>query len=113
PRCAVTSPRPSGCSPRRRRAGFRFRPADAQIALAGAWTAAARGERSSAQDLALRAAAEARAAGQLVNEAIALHDVVRLGRRGGLAERLGAIAGRVDGDLVPLLARHAAAVAAG
>lgn len=93
--------------------GVRFRPADAQIALAGAWTAAARGERSSAQDLALRAAAEARAAGQLVNEAIALHDVVRLGRRGGLAERLGAIAGRVDGDLVPLLARHAAAVAAG
>lgn len=93
--------------------GVTFRPADAQITLAGAWTAAARGERSAAQDLAQRAAAQARASGQLVNEAIALHDVVRLGQPAPVAERLGVIAARVDGDLVALFARHAGALVAG
>ncbi|GAA2894479.1 helix-turn-helix transcriptional regulator [Streptosporangium fragile] len=44
-------------------------------------------------------------------ELFALHDLVRLGAPEPVAGRLGELAGRVRGDLAPLLARHASALA--
>jgi DNA-binding CsgD family transcriptional regulator len=43
------------------------------------------------------------------NELFALHDVVRLGAPELVTDRLARLAGGLDGDLAPLLARHAAA----
>ena len=83
--------------------------------LAGAWVAAARGTTRQAIDEALAAADAAAASGQLAVEAEALHSACRFGARdaGDTAERLGDLAGRVDGVLVKAQAAHAVAVAAG
>ncbi len=66
-----------------------------------------------AVDLALLAAERARAESLHGYEMAALHDVVRLGGAARAAERLGELAGLVDGDLAPLCAEHARAVVAG
>ncbi len=47
-----------------------------------------------------------------LDELFALHDVVRLGAPELVTDRLDRLAGRLDGDLAPLLARHAAAFSA-
>jgi DNA-binding CsgD family transcriptional regulator len=78
-----------------------------------AWTAAACGERSSA--VAVLRAAAARAAGteQLVVEAFLRHDLARLGEAHAEQRRLAELAGLINGELIPALADHAGALAAG
>ncbi|MFG6201869.1 LuxR C-terminal-related transcriptional regulator [Nonomuraea sp. JJY05] len=75
--------------------------------LARPWALAAEGDLAGAVEAALETAD---AAGDLPTyELYALHDVVRLGASGLVADRLARLAGSVEGDLAPLLARHAAA----
>ncbi|MEZ0073243.1 LuxR C-terminal-related transcriptional regulator [Planotetraspora sp. GP83] len=74
-------------------------------ASARAWVLAARGD----LDGALRSALAAAEGGDL----FALHDVARLGAPGEVAARLDRLAETMTGDLAPLLAEHAAALAAG
>jgi DNA-binding CsgD family transcriptional regulator len=78
-----------------------------------AWLNVANGELSGASDI-LAAAAESAAAAKLrIAEARVLHDLARLGQPGEVAPRLAALVEITDGDLVPALARNAAALASG
>ncbi|WP_344473510.1 LuxR C-terminal-related transcriptional regulator [Nonomuraea monospora] len=87
--------------------------------LARPWTLAAEGDVKGAVEAALGAARAARgelhgagAEGATVfpgYELLALHDVVRLGAGERVADRLGWLAQVVEGDLAPVLARHARA----
>jgi DNA-binding CsgD family transcriptional regulator len=86
---------------------------DAWVQLDRAWVAAGAGELTRATQLARQAADMARASGQFTFEAVALHDVARLGGPGGVRERLQELAGVLEGRLAPLLATSAAALAAG
>ena len=86
---------------------------DAWVQLDRAWVAAGAGELTRATQLARQAADMARASGQFTFEAVALHDVARLGGPGGVRERLQELAGMLEGRLAPLLATSAAALAAG
>ena len=72
-----------------------------------AWLNVASGELSGACDI-LAAAAKLRIA-----EARVLHDIARLGQPGEVAPRLAGLAEITDGNLVPALAGHAAALASG
>ncbi|MEV4020522.1 LuxR C-terminal-related transcriptional regulator [Nonomuraea angiospora] len=75
--------------------------------LARPWALAAEGDLAGAVEAALEAAD---AAGELgAYELYALHDAVRLGASGLVADRLARLAASVEGDLAPILARHAAA----
>jgi DNA-binding CsgD family transcriptional regulator len=75
--------------------------------LARPWALAAEGDLAGAVEAALETAD---AAGELrAYELYALHDAVRLGASGLVADRLARLAGSVEGDLAPILARHAAA----
>lgn len=78
-----------------------------------AWVTAARGDVAEAQSIALRAADVAGRVSIAALEAIALHTVVRLGDPQAVATRLQAVTEGADGPLLPTLARHAAAAAAG
>ncbi|WP_440103264.1 LuxR C-terminal-related transcriptional regulator [Streptosporangium sp. H16] len=71
------------------------------------WTLAAEGDLDGALRSALRAAGD----DPLDDDLFALHDVVRLGTPELVVDRLGELAGRARGDLAPLLARHARALA--
>ncbi len=71
------------------------------------WTLAAEGDLDGALRSALRAAGD----DPLDDDLFALHDVVRLGTPELVVERLGELADRAEGDLAPLLARHARALA--
>jgi DNA-binding CsgD family transcriptional regulator/type II secretory pathway predicted ATPase ExeA len=91
-------------------------PAEVPVAtrnLGRVWTAAARGDVPGAQRLALAAAAAADRAGGTSFAAYALHDAVRLGlaQAGlrGAVDRLGELAARDDGDLLPAFAASARA----
>lgn len=84
---------------------------DPQVMIATAWLVAARGGERSAIDLAHSAADAAHRSGQFAVEAEALHHAARFGDR-AVAARLAALARTVDGGLVNVHARHAAAVAA-
>ncbi len=86
---------------------------DAWVQLDRAWVAAGAGELTRATQLARQAADMARASGQFTFEAVALHDVARLGGPGGVRERLQELAGVLEGRLAPLLATSAGALAAG
>jgi len=78
-----------------------------------AWLNVATGELSGACEI-LEAAADQAAAVRLrVAEARVLHDMARLGQPGAVAPRLAALAESTDGDLVPALAGHAAALVTG
>ncbi|WP_054814737.1 helix-turn-helix transcriptional regulator [Nocardia arizonensis] len=79
-----------------------------QRVIARAWLAAASHSRHSAVELARKAADIAHSAGQYALEAEALHYAVRFGDR-TVAHRLGDIAGRVQGPVAGIYARHAAA----
>ncbi|WP_431918412.1 LuxR C-terminal-related transcriptional regulator [Nonomuraea jabiensis] len=75
--------------------------------LARPWALAAEGDLAGAVEAALETAD---AAGEFrAYELYALHDAVRLGASGQVADRLARLAASVDGDLAPVLARHAAA----
>jgi len=80
------------------------------VLLPRIWITACRGEVSTAISEALNVADWARSLGFASQEAIALHDIVRLGepRRG--AERLSELALTCDGELIPAFARHANAL---
>ncbi|MGH3751741.1 MAG: LuxR C-terminal-related transcriptional regulator [Pseudonocardiaceae bacterium] len=78
------------------------------------WVAACGGAVVEAQTTALRMAATARAHGSYAVEAFALHEAVRLGLVGEVADRLAVLAdGVIDGRLVSAYAAHAVALAAG
>ena len=83
-----------------------------QIRLAEAWMSAAEGTPVRAIELAHTAAEAAADSHQFAIEADALHAAARFGDR-TVASRLAALAAQIDGQLAPLYARHAAAVAAG
>lgn len=83
-----------------------------EAVLAQAWTAAARGEHSAARSLACRAADLAATGGLRCAELEALHDAVRLGEL-RVVPRVCVLAPTVDSVLAPVLAAHAAALAAG
>jgi DNA-binding CsgD family transcriptional regulator len=85
---------------------------DAWVELDRAWVAASAGELTKAARLAGRAAELARAGGQLTLEAVALHDVARLGAPAEVQDRLEELAGLLEGRLAPVLAASAAARAA-
>lgn len=71
------------------------------------WVLAAEGD----LDGALRSALGVAGDGLFGDDLFALHDVVRLGSPELVADRLGELADRTEGDLAPLLARHARALA--
>src|SRR4029450_5090285 len=87
---------------------------DSWVQLDRAWVAAGAGELTRAAELAGQASELARARGQFTLEAVALHDVARLGlgAPAGGRERLNELAGLLEGRLAPLLAASAAALAA-
>jgi DNA-binding CsgD family transcriptional regulator len=78
-----------------------------------AWLNVATGELSGACEILTAAADRAAAAGLHVAEARVFHDLARLGQPGQAAQRLAALAEITDGDLIPALAGHAAALATG
>ena len=86
-----------------------FRP---QLQIAQAWLAAARGTVRTAVELAQAAAVAARQSGQYAIEGEALNAAARFGDHTA-ASRLVELAGQIDGRLIGLHARHAAALAAG
>jgi DNA-binding CsgD family transcriptional regulator len=93
------------------RAGEANRFFDAWVQLDRAWVAAGAGELTRAAQLAGQAAELARARGQFTLEAVALHDVARLGAPARVGDRLEELAGLLEGRLAPLLAASAAALA--
>lgn len=84
---------------------------DPLIMVAKSWLAAAKGGERSAVELAHAAADAARHSGQYAVEAEALHHAARFGDR-TVAGRLAVLTELVEGQVVGLQARHAAAVAA-
>ncbi len=76
------------------------------------WAAAARGEISTARRRAMDSADALASAGAHLHEAMACHDVVRLGAPDRVDARTGRLAAKAEGDLVPLYARHADALVA-
>ncbi len=78
---------------------------------AQAWLAVARGNMAEAAAQLEKAAAVANAAGELVCESAALHDLARLGGAPVALARLAELAGVVEGDFVCARARHAEAIA--
>jgi DNA-binding NarL/FixJ family response regulator len=81
-----------------------------QLMIAQSWLAAAKGLERRAVELARSAADVSHQSGQYAVEAEALHHAARFGDR-TVAERLAALVDKVQGDVVALQARHAAAVA--
>jgi DNA-binding CsgD family transcriptional regulator len=83
-----------------------FRMDDASIGLAQAWAAVLRGQNSRAIELVQRTANVTGSMGQRIHEAAALHDLVRLGRPGLAAGRLGQLADEIESELVPVYRDH-------
>src|SRR5439155_20088968 len=83
--------------------------------LAGgeAWRLAQRVNAGAGADVALRAAEVAEKRGQHAFAALAAHDAARLGAAASAAGQLARLASLVDGDIVPVMSTHAAAVAGG
>ena len=81
--------------------------------LARAWQAAAEGRRTEAGAVALDAAQLAGEQGQFAVEALLLHSALRCGRGQEVADRLTAIASRVDSPLVEAIAMRARATVTG
>jgi DNA-binding CsgD family transcriptional regulator len=83
---------------------------DPQVLIAKSWVTAAKGGERSAIELARAAADAANRSGQYAVEAEALHHAARFGDR-AVADRLAALTERIEGRVVGVQARHAAAVA--
>ena len=81
-----------------------------QRMIANSWLAAAKGLDGHAVELARAAADAAHQSGQYAVEAEALHHAARFGDR-TVAKRLGTLVDHVEGDIVALQVRHAAALA--
>ncbi|AZG47086.1 HTH-type transcriptional regulator MalT [Gordonia insulae] len=81
------------------------------LRVAEGWLAVAEGVTVEGRRVLGEAAVSARESGQYAVETGALHSLARLGD-GSVSGRLGELVDRVDGDLAPVYARHAAAVAA-
>lgn len=79
--------------------------------LARPWVAAASGDTTKAVDMALALSLRTRECGARSIEALALHDLVRLGRPGRAVGRLGELAADTPSRLTILFARHAEAAA--
>jgi DNA-binding CsgD family transcriptional regulator len=86
---------------------------DTAISQARAWEVVAAGDPERARLLLRDAADEARSRGAVLDEAAALHDLVRLGRAREVAERLGRLAEVGQGAFLRILADNAAAHARG
>ena len=86
---------------------------DTAISRARAWEMVAAGDPERARLLLRDAADEARSRGAVLDEAAALHDLVRLGRAHEVAERLGRLAEIGHGAYLRILADNAAAYARG
>jgi DNA-binding CsgD family transcriptional regulator len=86
---------------------------DAWVELDRAWVEAATGAISSALRTAGRAAELAREREQPAFEAVALYDIARFGSASAVRDRLDALAGQLEGDITPVLAQAAAALASG
>lgn len=82
------------------------------IELSRAWVSYAHGAHSRAAAQAQRAAQLARSGGEIAVEAIAWYDAARLGAAANAQAPLRALAGRVEGMLLPALAQAAQALAA-
>lgn len=83
---------------------------DELIERSKAWVSASTGDLPRAREI-LKAAADHAATCKLrIAEARLLHDIARLGRPDRAAPRLAELAAQVEGDWVPALARHAAAL---
>jgi DNA-binding NarL/FixJ family response regulator len=78
-----------------------------------AWVCVACGELSRARKILSTAADRAAVAGLRIGEARLRHDIARLGQPDLATPRLAELAAEVDGDLVPALAAHAAALITG
>ena len=87
--------------------------ADAEVARATAWVAAAEGHADAAIQELRMAAEDARSRSLFALELLALHDVVRLGAPSLVAERLQELSEHVQGPLAPVCAHHARAAALG
>jgi hypothetical protein len=94
------------------RAGQANRFFDPWVQLDRAWVAAATGELTRAAQLASHAAELARARDQFTLEAVALHDVARMGAPTRVRDRLEELAGLLGSRLAALLASSGAALAA-
>jgi DNA-binding CsgD family transcriptional regulator len=81
------------------------------LLAAAAWRLAITGNLSQARSLLLEAATRAEKSGASVVEAQLLSDIARLGDPGRVKARLEELASLCDGDLVAMLAAHAAALA--
>ncbi|MGW0591045.1 helix-turn-helix transcriptional regulator [Streptosporangium sp. NPDC002607] len=99
-------PAPAG-NPRSQAPTQDRRPWASAAVPARTWALAAEGD----LDGALRSALGVAGDGLFGDDLFALHDVVRLGSPELVADRLGELADRTEGDLAPLLARHARALA--
>jgi DNA-binding CsgD family transcriptional regulator len=86
--------------------------AEASIVLGRAWLAGSEGAMTGARRLANESAAIAKSLGQLALEAMALHDLARLGDAAHANALFGDVAPRVEGPLLNGFAAHAAALAA-
>jgi DNA-binding CsgD family transcriptional regulator len=78
-----------------------------------AWLCVARGEISLAGEILAQGAQQAAAGHLRIAEARLLHDLARIGQPEHVAARLAELAGMADGEYVPAMAAHAAALAAG
>ncbi|MQB01409.1 MAG: AAA family ATPase [Actinobacteria bacterium] len=91
----------------RRHPAFGF--LEPEVVLARAWVTACQGMVSVAVDLAREAGRVAAGQGQPAHEVLALHTAVCFGDRTA-ADRLGELAGQVDGPRASIAARHAVAL---
>jgi DNA-binding CsgD family transcriptional regulator len=80
---------------------------------ARAWSAVAAGDVPTARGFLEEAAALGAKIGDRVGEVAALHDLARLGQAKAVADRLGGVAGDIDGELAAARAAHTRALAAG
>jgi DNA-binding winged helix-turn-helix (wHTH) protein/DNA-binding CsgD family transcriptional regulator len=78
-----------------------------------AWVKAAEGGIGPAHEQLLAAAQRAQQNGVYAQEAVMLHDVVRLGGAATVATRLATLASSMEGELIKIRAAHAAAAASG
>lgn len=81
------------------------------ILAARAWTAVAEGDLGRAHRYLEEAVERGDELGDHVGESAALHGLARLGRPGGVAGRLGELAGVMEGDLIAGRAEHTRALA--
>lgn len=86
---------------------------DVDIERGRAWYTWCRGEHARALEMLCDAAAFGLEGGQVALAAGAIHDLARLGEAAEAAEQLEAIAGRVDGELMPARLAYATATAKG